>query len=73
MYFSQLNPLAMLTEEQYVALAREEYKHIEALKELDSLYDHEKAFEAVWLELGQQVLQQTISQPPNDRRKKKRS
>ena len=63
----------MLTEDQYVALARAKYKQIEALKELDSFYDHEKAFEAVWLELGQQVLEQSISQPPNDRRKKKRS
>lgn len=63
----------MLTEDQYVALARAKYKQIEALKQLDSFYDHEKAFEAVWLELGQQVLEQTISQQPNDRRKKKRS
>ncbi len=63
----------MPTEDQYVALAREKYKHIEALKQLDSFYDHEKAFEAVWLELGQQVLEQTSSEPAGDRRKKKQS
>ena len=59
----------MLTEDQYLALAREKYKHIEALQKLNSFYDHEKAFETIWLELGQQVLERTISQPPSDRRK----
>lgn len=62
----------MLTEDDYIRLAREKYQELAALEQKTSFYDHEKAFETLWMDLGKRVLEKTISQPPTDRRKKKR-
>ena len=61
----------MLTEDEYVAIARQKYQAIQALQNKTSFYDHEKTFETIWMGLGKQVLEKTISRPTEDRRKKK--
>ncbi|GAA4421817.1 hypothetical protein GCM10023187_57740 [Nibrella viscosa] len=61
----------MLTEEEFLALAKAHYTQLQALQEKNTFYEHEQAFDQIWQELGQQVLEKTISQPGQDRRKKK--
>jgi hypothetical protein len=61
----------MLTEEQYMDLARSKYQQLHDLTQKTTLFDHEQAFETIWTDLGKQVLEKTISQPKLDRRKKK--
>lgn len=58
------------TEEDYVALARQKYNELKALKDKPTFYDYEKSFEEIWLDLGRQVLEKSLSQVPADRRKK---
>ena len=65
------NPTLTFTEEEYMALARQKYNDLKALKSKPTLYDYEKSFEEIWLDLGRQVLEKSISQVPGDRRKKK--
>ena len=59
------------TEEEYVALARQKYNDLMALKSKPTFYDYEKSFEDIWMDLGRQVLEKSLSQVPKDRRKKK--
>jgi hypothetical protein len=59
------------TEEEYVALARHKYSELKALRSKPTFYDYEKSFEEIWLDLGRQVLEKSLSQVPTDRRKKK--
>jgi len=59
------------SEEEYVALARQKYSELKALKSKPTFYDYEKSFEEIWLDLGRQVLEKSLSQVPTDRRKKK--
>lgn len=61
----------MLTEDELLALTRQRYQQLQDLQKTNSFYDHEKQFEDIWMSLGRQVLEKTISQPPEDRRKKK--
>lgn len=61
----------MITLNEYMALTQQKYQQLAALQDKDSFYDHEKEFAAIWRDLGQQVLEKTISKPPKDRRKKK--
>ena len=62
----------MITEEEYMALARQKYQELQALKEKTTLRDHEELFTSIWTDWGQQLMGKTISQAPEDRRKKKR-
>jgi hypothetical protein len=65
------NPTLLFTEEEYMALARQKYQELKALKTKPSFYDYEKSFEQIWQDLGRQVLEKSLSQVPADRRKKK--
>ena len=60
-----------MTEEEFVALARSQWQALNSVKEEKNFYDYEKKFDEVWTNLGQQVLEKSISQVPKDRRKKK--
>ena len=60
-----------MTEDEYVALARQKYHQLQQLKDKPTLYDYEKAFDEIWTDLGRQVLEKNLSDVPNDRRKKK--
>lgn len=60
-----------MTEEEYIALARQKYQHLQQLKSKPTFYDYEKSFDEIWQELGRQVLEKSLSEVPADRRKKK--
>lgn len=61
-----------MTEDEYVALARQKYQDLQQLKSKPTFYDYEKSFDEIWQELGRQVLEKSLSDVPTDRRKKKR-
>ena len=60
-----------MTKAEYLALAESKFDELQALKGAGNFYEYEKHFDAIWTELGRQVLEQSISTPPADRRKKK--
>ena len=39
-----------MTEEEYIALARQKYHDLQQLKSKPTLYDYEKAFDELWQE-----------------------
>lgn len=61
-----------MTEDEYMALARQKYDDLQQLKTQPTFYDYEKSFDAIWQDLGRQVLEKTLSDLPTDRRKKKK-
>lgn len=61
-----------MTEEEYVALARQKYQDLQQLKTKPTFYDYEKSFDEIWQDLGRQVLEKSLSAMPAGRRKKKR-
>lgn len=65
------NPTLTFTEEEYMALARQKYQQLKALKDKPTFYDYQKSFEQIWLDLGRQVLEKSGGPVPGDRRKKK--
>ena len=65
------NPNLAFTEDEYLALTRQKYHDLQALKSKPTFYDYEKSFEEIWLDLGRQVLEKSLGQVPLDRRKKK--
>jgi hypothetical protein len=60
-----------MTEDEYVSLARQKYQDLQQLKDQPTFYDYEKSFDAIWQDLGRQVLKKNLSELPADRRKKK--
>ncbi len=64
-------PLSCMTEDEYVALARQKYQDLQQLKSKPTFYDYEKSFDEIWQDLGRQVLEKSLSDVPADRRKKK--
>ena len=62
-----------MKKEEYLKLAEEKWSELEKLKEEKRFYDYEKRFEEIWIELGREVLEKSISKPGKDHRKKKDS
>ena len=60
-----------MTKAEFLKLAALEYDKIHSLQGEESFYEYEKQFEKIWLEYGRRVLEQSISTPGIDRRKKK--
>ena len=60
----------MLSEQEYVDLARAKYQELKKLQESKNFYEYEKRFDEIWIELGKDVLEKSISDVPGDRRKK---
>jgi hypothetical protein len=60
-----------MTEDEYVALARQKYQYLQQLKSKPTFYDYEKAFDEIWQNLGRQILEKSLSNMPSDRRKKR--
>lgn len=60
-----------MTESEFLVLAKSRYSKIASLKEEESFYEYEKQFEELWLELGKEVFEKSISEVGADRRKKK--
>jgi hypothetical protein len=59
-----------MTKEQLVAAVSAHYDELNALGKLDNFYDYESGFIRLWSKLGRDVLEQSISTLPGDRRKK---
>ena len=64
-------PSTAMSKAEYLALAEQKYTDLQALATQPTFYEYEKSFEAIWMELGRQVLERTIGSVPADRRKKK--
>jgi hypothetical protein len=60
-----------MTEEEYIAIARQKYQELQNLKNEKSFYTYEKTFDEIWTDLGRQVLEKNLSVVLADRRKKK--
>ena len=60
-----------MTEDEYIALARQKYHDLQQLKTQPTFYEYEKSFDQIWQDLGRQVLEKSLSDLPVDRRKKK--
>lgn len=60
-----------MTEATFIELAKKRYAELQALNKIDSFYDYEKEFDAIWRDLGREVFETNISKVPADRRKKK--
>ena len=60
-----------MTEDEYMALARQKYQALQQLKTKPTFYDYEQSFDEIWQDLGRQVLEKSLSTVPADRRKKK--
>jgi hypothetical protein len=60
----------MLSEQEYVELARTKYAELKKLQDAKNFYEHEKRFDEIWMDLGRSVLEKSISEVPQDRRKK---
>jgi hypothetical protein len=60
----------MIAKNEFLKLAEAKYEEIKRLEGTPSFYDYEKAFDEIWIELGRNVFEKSISEIPGDRRKK---
>jgi hypothetical protein len=60
-----------MTEEEFVALARKKWETLKSLEGEKSFYEYEKKFDELWVEFGRETMENSISELPKDRRKKK--
>lgn len=60
-----------MEKEQFLKLMSEHYDSLAGLKGEKSLYSFEKKFEGLWLGAGREVMENVISEPGTNRRKKK--
>ncbi len=61
----------MMTKEEYLKLAEKKWKELHELRKAENFYDYEKEFDRIWVELGKEVLERSISKSEKDRRKKR--
>lgn len=59
-----------MTKEQFLQTAARHYDSIKDLKEVDDFYDYEKQFVSILHKLGQELMEQSLGDLPNDHRKK---
>jgi len=60
-----------MKKEEYLKLAEQKWSELEKLKDEKNFYEYEKRFEEIWLELGREFMERSISKVGKDRRKKK--
>lgn len=60
----------MMTKDEFLALAAEQYDSIASLKEEKDFYTYEKKFDEIWVGLGRNVLEKSISEVPKNHQKK---
>lgn len=59
-----------MSEEEYIAIAKARYAAIKKLEGESSFYEYEKQFSQIWIDLGKEVMEKSISQvPPNSQKK----
>ena len=63
-------PVTAMSKTEYLALAEQKYDDLQALATQPTFYDYEKSFEAIWMNLGRQVLERNVGIVLADRRKK---
>ena len=59
-----------MSKSEFLTLAEARYTELAALERSENFYEHEKNFDAIWVGLGQQVLEATIGEVPAQARKK---
>ncbi len=59
-----------MSKEEFLALAEARCTELAALAHSENFYEHEKNFDAIWVGLGQQVLEATIGEIPEQARNK---
>jgi hypothetical protein len=62
-----------MTKEEFLALAAARYDAIKELQRHDNFYDYEKEFEQIMIDLSREVLEKSLGELPEERRKKKDS
>jgi hypothetical protein len=62
-----------MTKEEFVELALKRWPELEELDQEKDFYEFEKRFERIMIDLSREVLEQKISKPGKDRRKKTKS
>lgn len=62
-----------MTKEEYLQIGESKWEALQGLQSEDSFYEYEKGFENIMRGLNQELLERSISELPNDRRKKKKS
>jgi hypothetical protein len=66
-YFSRKKDM---TREEFLAIAESQWEAINSLEDEKSFYEYEKRFESIWLSYGRTVLEKSISDPEDSRKKK---
>lgn len=59
-----------MSKEEYLALAAQSYDRIQSLQSEQDFFAYEKQFEAIWIALGQSVLEKSIGEVPQNHQKK---
>ena len=59
-----------MTESEFIEIARQKYGQISELSKSATLYEHEKEFDQIWVSPGAEILEQSLGELPNDKRKK---
>ena len=59
-----------MSKEEYLSLASAQYDAIKSLENSPNFYSYEKDFETIWLDLGRQVLEKSLSEVPTNHQKK---
>lgn len=60
-----------MSEEQFMAIARQKWAELQGIKEEHSFYEFEQKFDIIVREFNRQILEGTIGEVPKDHRKKK--
>ena len=60
----------MRSKAEYLALAESRFDALTNLQTHPDFYRYEEAFDQIWVDLGRAVLESSISDLPNDHRKK---
>ena len=61
-----------MSKEEFLAIAAKRYEAIKSLSSHDNFYDYEKEFEAIIQEMNREMLEKSLGDLPQDRRKKKK-
>lgn len=60
-----------MTKTEFLKLAESKWDELKELKGETSFYEYEKRFDEIWVDYGRNALEKSISNPGEDRRKKK--
>jgi len=61
----------IMTKTEFLKLAESKWDELKELESETSFYDYEKRFDEIWVDYGRKALENSISSPGEDRRKKK--